>query len=68
MLSQYLQKSLFDLGSVDRDTRFLHLLHLLAVQLHQFDIWITLNRLQLVVNYLVMAVDTVDVSEEAVQD
>ena len=64
MLSQHLEKSFLDLRSVNGYTLFFHLLHLLLIQLHQFNIWVSLDGLHLIVDDLVMTVDSIDVLEQ----
>ena len=68
MLTQHLEQCFFDLSCVDSNTLFFHLFHLLLVQLHELDVGIPLNWLHLVVNYLVVAVDAIDVLEETFED
>lgn len=68
MLPQDLQEGLLDLGGVDLHATLEHLLHLLLIELHEFDIRVAVDGLELVVDDLVVAVDTVDVLEEAVED
>ena len=61
MLSENFQEGFLDLSCVDWYTLFFHLLHLFPVEFHKFDIWVSLNRLHLVIDDLVVTVDTVDV-------
>lgn len=68
MLPQHLEQCLFYLSCVDSNTLFFHLFHLFLVQLHELDVGIPLNWLHLVVNYLVVAVDTIDILEETFED
>ena len=67
MLSQNLEKGFFDLSRVDLHTRLFHLLHLLSVELHELDVGVSLNRLQLVIDDLVVGVDAIDVLEQALE-
>jgi len=63
-----LEERFLDLGCVDGDSLFLHLLHLLLVKLHKFDIGIAFDRLQVVINDLVVTVDAIDVFKQAFQN
>jgi len=68
VLSEDLKKSLFDLSCVDGYSRLPHLFHLVFVELHKLNIWVSLDRLHLVIDHLVVAVDAIDVLEQAVKD
>lgn len=45
MLPQHFEQGFFDLGCVNLYTTLEHLLHLLLVELHEFDIRVAVNRL-----------------------
>ena len=64
MLSENFEKRFSDLSSVDCNSTVSHLLHLLLVEFHQLNIRVSLNGLLLVVDDLVVTVDTVDVLKE----
>ena len=66
MLSQNFHQGFLDLGSVDLDATLKHLLHLLFVEFHKFDIRVAVDGLVLVVDDLVVAIDAIDVLKEAV--
>lgn len=54
------------MGSVDLDATLKHLLHLLFVEFHKFDIRVAVDGLVLVVDDLVVAIDAINVLKEAV--
>lgn len=67
MLSQHLEQGLPDLSSINGHACCLHLIHLLLIQLHEFNVWVFIDRLHLVIDCLVVAVDAIDVFEQAVK-
>lgn len=64
MLSEHLQECFFNLSCINGDTRFFHLFHLVAIELHKFNVWIPLDRLQLIIDDLIVRVDAIDVLEQ----
>ena len=62
------QKGFLDLGGIDLHATLEHLLHFFLVEFHELDIWVALNGLMLIINDLVVAVDTINVFKEALKN
>ena len=56
------------MGSINCNTLLFHLFHLFLVELHKLDIRISLDWLHLLVDNLIVRVDSIDVLEEAFED
>ena len=68
MVPEHIAKCLSNLLGVDGDTFFAQSLDLVFVKFHEFNVWVFLAHLKVVIDHFVMVVDAVDISQEVVQN